>query len=185
MAADEHAEQMRRTEQPQHSARAPQLQLPMQVAKEHCSWRWIVSYFVIIMAALALTTPCMGQDKAKVNPAMTADMIGRVLAKARASGSLVYHGQCQDRGETWDLPAVNSPKQRETNPVQILREMFADDSKMQVARDINGNIRMVETDVPRDLLDLRIVQVPFASDSRIHDPRVAVSQIMVTPDVKN
>jgi hypothetical protein len=116
---------------------------------------------------------------------MTAAMIGRVLAKARVSGSLVYHGQCQDRGGTEDLPAVSSPKRYEMNSIQMLREMFADDSKMQVARDINGNIRMVETDVPRDLLDLRIVQVPFASDSRIHDPRVAVSQIMVTPDVKN
>jgi hypothetical protein len=67
----------------------------------------------------------------------------------------------------------------------MLREMFADDPKMQVARDPNGDIRMVETDVPRDLLDLKIVQVPFSSDSRIHDRRVAVSQIIVTPDVKN
>lgn len=144
-----------------------------------------MSYFAIIMAALALITPCTGQDRAKVDPAMTAATIGRVLAKARASGSLVYHGQCQDHGGTWDLPAVSSPKRYVTNPVQMLREMFADDSKMQVAQDTNGNIRMVETDVPRDLLDLKIVQVPFSSDSGFHDPRWAISQIMVTPDVRN
>jgi hypothetical protein len=116
---------------------------------------------------------------------MTAAMIGRVLAKAHTSGSLVYHGQCQASGGTWDLPAVSSPKRYETSPVQMLREMFADDSKMQVAQDTNGNIRMVETDVPRDLLDLKIVQVLFSSDSGFHDPRWAMSQIMVTPDVKN
>jgi hypothetical protein len=116
---------------------------------------------------------------------MTAAMIGRVLAKAHTSGSLVYHGQCQDRGGTWDLPAVSSPKHYEMNPVQMLREMFADDSKMQVTQDANGNIRMAEADVSRDLLDLRIVQVPFSSDSGIHDARWALSQSMVTPDVKN
>src|SRR5216684_3393539 len=92
--------------------------VPTQVRKKQCSWRWIVSYIAIIMAALALITPCTGQERTKVDPAMTAAMIGRVLAKARASGSLVYHGQCQDRGGTWDLPAVSSPKQHETNPVQ-------------------------------------------------------------------
>lgn len=144
-----------------------------------------MSYIAGIMAALVLITPCTGQERTKVDPAMTAAMIGRVLAKAHTSGSLVYHGQCQDHGGTWDLPAVSSPKHYETNPVQMLREMLADDSKMQVAQDTNGNIRMVETDVPRDLLDLKIVQVPFSSDSGFHDPRWAMSQIMVTPDVKN
>jgi len=44
---------------------------------------------------------------------------------------------------------------------------------------------MVETDVPRDLLDLRIVQVPFSSERGIHARSWAISQIMVTPEVKN
>ncbi len=144
-----------------------------------------MSYFAIVMAALALITPCAGQDTAKVDPGITAAVIGRVLAKARVSGSLVYRGQCQNRGESWDLPAVSSPKQHETNPVQMLRGMFADNPKMHVAQDANGNIRMVETDVRRDLLDLRIVQVPFSSEPGIHAPAWAISQIMVTPDVKN
>jgi hypothetical protein len=150
-----------------------------------CSWRWIVSYVAIIMAALALVTPCTGQDTAKVDPAMTAAMIGRVLAKARTSGSLVYHGQCQDRGSTWDIPTVSRPEHNDVTPVRMLQDMFADDSEMHVTQDANGNIRMAEANVSRDLLDLRIVQVPFSSDSGIHDPSWAVSQIMVTPDVKN
>jgi len=110
----------------------------------------------------------------KVDPAMTAAMIGRVLAKAHTSGSLVYHGQCQANGGTWDLPAVSFPKHHEITPVQMLREMFADDPEMHVTQDANGYIRMAETDVPRDLLDLRIVQVPFSSDSGVHDPRWAM-----------
>jgi hypothetical protein len=71
------------------------------------------------------------------------------------------------------------------SPVQMLQEMFTDDPKMHVTQDANGNIRMVETNVPRDLLDLRIEQVPFLSDSGIHAANWALSQIMTTPDVKN
>jgi hypothetical protein len=145
----------------------------------------MVSYIAVILAVLALITPCAGQDRAKVDPALTAAMIGRVLAKARVSGSLVYYGQCQNNGESWDLPAVSRPKHYDMPPVQMLREMLADDPKMQVTQDTTGNIRMVETGVPHDLLDLKIVQVPFSSEPGIHAPRWAISQIMATPDVKN
>jgi len=144
-----------------------------------------VSHIATVIAALILITPCMGQDTGKVNPAWTAALIGGVLTKAHASGSLIYRGQCQDRGSTWDLPTVSRPKQNDIPPVQMLRDMFADDPKMHVTQDANGNIRMVEADVSHDLLDLRIVQVPFSSDPGIDDPRWAISQIMTTPDVKN
>jgi len=148
-------------------------------------WRWIVSYIATLIAALILITPCMGQDMAKADPALTTTLIGSVLSKAHASGSLVFHGQCQNRGGTWDLPAVSRPKHNDMTPVEMLREMFADDPKMHVRQDANGNIRMVETDVPRDLLEFKIVQVPFSSDSGIHAAGWALSQIMATPDVKN
>lgn len=144
-----------------------------------------MSYIAIITAALVLITPCTGQDRAKVDPAGRAALIGRVLAKAHASGSLVYHGQCEANGGSWDLPAVSFPKHYEITPVQMLQEMFTGDLKMQVTEDTNGNIRMVETDVPRDLLDLRIVQVSFPTGSGINNANVAVVQIMVTPDMKN
>ena len=145
-----------------------------------------MSYIVMIMAALVLTTPCTGQDRGKVDPAGTAALIGRVLTKAHASGSLVYYGQCQASGGTWDLPAVSFPTHYEITPVQMLREMFIDDPKMHVTQDTNGYIRMVETDVPHDLLGLRIVQVSFPSGSSLLDnANLALTQIMVTPDVKN
>ncbi len=143
-----------------------------------------MSYPAIVMAALTLITSCTGQERAKVDPAMTAATIGRVLAKARVSGSLIYHGQCEDHGTSWDLPAVSSLKHYETNPVQTLRQMLADDAKMQVTQDTNGNIRMVETDVPRDLLNLRIVQVSFSPDMP-NNPNIALTHILLTPDVKN
>jgi hypothetical protein len=147
-------------------------------------WRWIVSYIASLIAALILITPCMGQVMPKVDPAMTAAMIGRVLTKAHTSGSLVFHGQCQASGGTWDLPDVSFPQHHEITPVQMLREMFANDLKMHVTQDANGYIRMAETDVPRDLLDLRIVQVSFPS-GLLNNANIAVTQIMGTPDMKD
>src|ERR1700730_813890 len=119
--AAEHAEQACKIEQPQRRLVRRNCSGSDAGMKEQCSWRWVVSYIAVIMAALLLITPCTGQERTKGDPAMTAAMIGRVLARARASGSLVYHGQCQDRGGTWDLPALSSPKQHETNLVQMLR----------------------------------------------------------------
>jgi hypothetical protein len=140
----------------------------------------------IVLAALCLITPCKAQDRAKVDPGMTAAVVGRVLAKAGTSGSLVYHGQCQEHGGKWDLPVVSFPKRFDDTPVQMLQEMFADNPEMQVTRDANGNIRMSESDVPRDFLDLRIVQVLFSSGSDKSDTaNEALSQIMVTPEVRN
>jgi hypothetical protein len=145
-----------------------------------------VSYIASLAAALLLITPCIGQDTAKVNPEWTAAIIDKVLAKAHASGSLVYRGQCQDRGGTWDLPSAIRPKHAGVTAVQMLREMFADDSHMQVTQDANGNIRMVETEVPRDLLDLRILQVSFSSGSYVfNNGNEALLRIMDAPDMRN
>jgi hypothetical protein len=144
-----------------------------------------VSYIAIAMAAVVLVTPCLGQDPTKVDPAMTAAMIGRVLTKAHRSGSLVYHGQCQAGGGTWDLPAVSFPKHHENASVQMLQEMFAGDPKMQVTQDNNGHIRMAESDVSRELLDLRIIQVSFSPASALSNANIAVLNVLNTPEVRN
>ena len=113
-------------------------------------------------------------------------IIASVLNRAHASGSLVYSGRCENNGGTFDLPSLRLPADRNTPPLRMLREMFADDPKMHVTQDANGKIRMVETDVPRDLLDLRIVQVSFSSGPHIlNNGDEASLQIMATPDVKN
>jgi len=68
----------------------------------------------------------------------------------------------------------------------MLREMFTDHPKMQLTQDSKGNIRMVETGVQSDLLDVRIVQVSFSSGSHIlNNGNEALWQVMDTPDVKN
>jgi hypothetical protein len=142
--------------------------------------RWVnVSFLLVLLPS------CVAQEARTISPSLTGTIVGAVLTRAHASGSLVYSGRCENNGGTFDLPLLRLPADRNTPPVQLLQQMFVDDPKMHVTQDANGNIRMVETDVPRDLLDLRIVQVPFSSERGIHAPRWAISQIMVTPDVKN
>jgi hypothetical protein len=128
----------------------------------------------------------MAQEGKTISSSLTGMIIASVLNRAHASGSLVYSGRCENNGETFDLPSLRLPADRKTPPLDMLREMFADDPKMHVTQDADGKIRMVETDVPLDLLDLRIVQVSFSSGSHIlNNGDEALMQIVATPDVKN
>ena len=142
--------------------------------------------WVNLSLLLVLLPSCVAQEVRTISPSLTGTIVGAVLTRARASGSLVYSGRCENNGGTFDLPILRLPADRNTPPVQLLQQMFVDDPKMHVTQDANGNIRVVEADVSRDLLDLRIVQVSFSSGSHIlNNGNEAALQIMATPDVKN
>ena len=64
----------------------------------------------------------------------------------------------------------NLPRSDDGGPVETLREMFADDAKMQVTQDSNGIIRMVETDVPQHILNLKIEHLFFNPEYEKLDP---------------
>jgi hypothetical protein len=59
--------------------------------------------------------------------------------------------------------------------------MFADDPHMQVTQEPEGTIRMVETDVPRDLLDLKIRHISFRGGNG--GANAALIRILSTPEV--
>jgi len=142
--------------------------------------------WVNVTLLLVLLPSCVAQEGRTISSSWTGKIIGAILDRAHVSGSLVYSGRCENNGGTFDLPSLRLPSDRKTPPLQMLREMFADDPKMHVTQDANGNVRMVETDVPHDLLDLRVVQVSFSSGSSIlNNGDEALLQIMATPDVKN
>jgi hypothetical protein len=89
-------------------------------------------------------------------------LVMSVLSKAQVSGSLEYSGRC-DPGERLDFPNLKVPGEIANDPLQALQEIFADDPMMQVTQDPNGMIRMVERDVPEDILRVRIKRVSFKS----------------------
>jgi len=66
--------------------------------------------------------------------------------------------------------------------------MFDVDPQMRVTQDGDGTVRMVETDVPNDVLDVKIHRLAFyrsdASESDpVHGPGMALFAILRTPEV--
>lgn len=132
---------------------------------------------------LALAVMCQGQEQGSVSPAVGLSRIMSVLSRANVSGSLEYWGSCVSGRP--DLPNLRAPHQQVKSPVQALRDIFGGDPNMRVKQDRSGIIRMVETDVPRDLLDLRISHISFSTEamSRVYDPKYALRMILQTPEV--
>jgi hypothetical protein len=59
--------------------------------------------------------------------------------------------------------------------------MFSVDPEMRVSQDADGKIRMIEEDVPSDLLDVRIHDLRFPVE--YHGPNMAIIAILKTPEV--
>jgi hypothetical protein len=77
------------------------------------------------------------------------------------------------------------PLNRDASSLRILRDMFTSDPKMRVVQEPTGEIRMAETDVPRDILDLRIRHISFATHPDPNrSPHLALYAILGAPEVQ-
>jgi hypothetical protein len=73
--------------------------------------------------------------------------------------------------------------------LQVLREMFAGDERMQVTQDPDGTIRMRDSDVPRDLLNVKIAHLSFDDEQKKGNlamifPSSVLSFITAAPEVQ-
>jgi hypothetical protein len=109
------------------------------------------------------------------------------LYKAKVSGSFVFPGLCDWSGCTLpipEFPLFRVSTRAEGSTVQILREILADDPSMQVTQDKDGTIRMNETGVPTDLLNVKIGHILFESyGQRVYTANGALRVILQTPEV--
>jgi hypothetical protein len=143
--------------------------------------------------AIVLTLFLLGgqeAERAGVSSQVGLPLVMGVLTKAHASGSLAYRGRCDaGPGKRFDFPKLQSPQKVSDDPVAALRQIFADDQEMRVTRDANGFIRMVEADVPHDLLDVRVRRIAFKDDEDYppkdvrYFPRDAMWAILSKPEV--
>jgi hypothetical protein len=106
--------------------------------------------------------------------------IGRVFSESDAAGSLEYWGVCNKEFYP-DYPKLRATSDPEASAVESLRKMFSVDPKMRVSQDADGKIRMIEQDVPNDLLDVKIHHLHFPVE--YHGPAIAVITILKTPEV--
>jgi hypothetical protein len=136
-----------------------------------------------IAVLLFLSASCLAQARGGLDPRAAMPLVQEVLSKAQLSGSLEYWGACAS-----DFPQLRWPTGHDSSPLEFLQAMFDVDPYMRVTQDSNGKIRMVETDVPSDLLNVKIHHLSFFSaeareSDPVHGPRMALLAILKTPEV--
>jgi len=106
------------------------------------------------------------------------------LRKTPFSGSLEYSGDCDDISQELPvLPTVRVPlKDQNSSALVTLRDIFADDPKMQVTQETGGTIRIIERGVPKELLDVTIGKISF---DEMYDPMSAEALIITSPEVQD
>ena len=134
-----------------------------------------------IASLLFLVGSCLSQDKGGVDQRVAVPVVQNILSTEQRSGSLEYWGFC-DLDKGWpDFPEPRPVSGHEGSVLDVLQEMFADDTKMRVTLERDGKIRMVETDVPQDFLEVKIHHLSFRRDD--HSGAMAVYAILNTPEV--
>jgi hypothetical protein len=141
-------------------------------------WRGLTVIF-----AVTLAPSCLGQMNGGPY------VLSQILSEAQVSGSLSYWGPGPCSSDEGHYPLA--PPLRRANssgPVlEVLQEMFAGDPKMRVTQEPGGVVRMSETDVPRDLLDVKIHHISFdppPGAGRLHGPNMALKLILSSPEVQ-
>jgi hypothetical protein len=143
--------------------------------------------FRVILTFLSLLSSCLGQERGGTNPNVAWPIPNQIMVKTNTSGSLAYWGRCDFHKPFPDYPALSYPSAFSGSPVEVWQRAFASDPKMEVTQESNGLIRMFETDVPTDLLDVRISHLSFVLDDQWRDrfggPDNAMYLVLSAPEV--
>lgn len=141
-----------------------------------------------------LTVTCIGQDVTDAHVTRESeaiDLIIQVLNDSHVSGSLEYWGNIGCNAKNRQFPAIPAVHRviPSKSPVETLQRMFQDDPNMRVIEDPSGIVRMVEANVPTDLLNFRIGHLSFDGDESdaewFHGPNMALLRILSNPEVKD
>jgi hypothetical protein len=141
---------------------------------------------LILWLGVSITGACLclaqGVKSGRKDSAARSAMV-EVLRRTPFSGSFEYSGDCDVSQELPVLPKVRAPLEGWNNSaLMMLREVFADDHKMQVTQETGGAIRMVESGVPKELMDVTIRKLSF---NDVYDPMSAEAMIISAPEVQD
>jgi hypothetical protein len=132
--------------------------------------------------ALAVFYLCHGQDvKGGRKDSATRSALTDLVRKAAFSGSLEFSGQCGPQ-QPPILPHVRTRSEAPNTPLLVkLRNMFADNLQMRVTQEADGTIRVLESGVSRDILEVKISRISF---NDAYDVRSAETLIVSQPEVQ-
>ena len=118
----------------------------------------------IMLPAFFLLSCCLGQVRGGTSEGYI-NGISEILRGGRLSGSLEYWGACNSDSWVRDLPKLQPTRpDKSLPPVDQIRAMFAPDDMMRITKEKDGKVRMVEIDVPNDLLNIKIHHIWFPND---------------------
>jgi hypothetical protein len=145
----------------------------------------VAFYRRIAVPVLLLGSWCFGQVQLRFNDGPR--KIKDVLDKAHLSGSIVYSYDCKVARSRFPVPPNVYAPRSAGSPVEVLRQMFSGHSEMQVTQDPSGIVRIVQRDVPTDILDVKIRHIVFpprTSDPyQPNEPDRALLIILSSPEV--
>lgn len=144
-------------------------------------------YMLAVSTLLLLVGSCLGQDKsgrAVLHEFMAQEGAQKILSTAQLSGSLEFWSVCDIAKPHAPFLKIQPVSGYEGSALEALQELFANDPKMQVTQGTDGKIRMVETDVPQDFLEVKIHHLSFPPDYRSASGAMAVYFILNTPEVR-
>jgi hypothetical protein len=128
-----------------------------------------------------LATCLVAQERGGTPPGDGRFLIGGIFSNAHASGSVEYWGVCDFKKFYPDYPKLRARSGHEGSAVDLLQETFSLDPEMRVRQDTDGKIRMIEDDVPSDLLDVKINYLRFPPE--YHGAHMAIGVILQSPEV--
>ncbi|HLZ39832.1 MAG TPA: hypothetical protein VKQ11_02660 [Candidatus Sulfotelmatobacter sp.] len=150
---------------------------------------FMTSYRLTAAAVFLFLTVCASQAGDGFEAVVDLQLIHRILDSARVPGSLAYSSCGFRKRVPDDLPPMRVLHDYSGPPREVLQKVFAADPRMRVRTEKGGVIRMMETDVPTDLLNFKIRHLSFfpsgaAESDAVHGPQMAVFAIMENPEVK-
>jgi hypothetical protein len=132
----------------------------------------MISCVHVVASVFIFVSVCLGQAQPGAGLLMRQgfdawirlQQIDNVLRSAHASGSLVYQGSCGHTSP--EAPAVQVLSDYSGPPDETVKKMFVYVPRMRVTQEPGGKIRMVDTDVPSDLLHVKISHLSFTPSIR-------------------
>jgi hypothetical protein len=146
----------------------------------------------VTLSLVLLLTPCLSQQ-VTFNFNNSPQLIRDVLKDAHVSGSVVFSGGCKFQDRSGSLPHVGM--RRDFSSVrETLQHMLEVNSKIRVTQDSDGMVRMAETGVPTDILEVKIHHLSFSASTTLssdgspsplhmHGPFIALMTILAAPEV--
>lgn len=102
------------------------------------------------------------------------------MDRAKVSGSLAFLGHC-DPSTPPAFPKFRAPSSTADSLLEIARETFADDKAMKAWQGRDGTLRMMETGVPTELLNVKISHISFEANATAIE--VIRHVILLAPEV--